>query len=413
MVEQAGAAGWKQRVTAVFIGFNVLASVAVGVTVLATDPAAASSWGFLVGSVPWLLLGLWLWRGGSVPWIVTLASLLSAVPAALTDLVTPGPQPSITALIIALPGVLVLLADRRWAWPSYAVAVLLAEAPLLLDIGTIDDVPDVVLLPLIALVPVGVGWYAERARVRYESDLELALARASAGDRAKSDLLAVVGHELLTPLNAVLGAKQLLDHDDLHPSDRGLLELIETGARDLETSLRGLLELVDQRTVGEVQLAEVELASLLQAVVEANRAQAEQAGTTLHTRVEAGAPPVVTTDGDRVGRALRHLLDNALRFAAGGRVELVLRRVGPGVVLEVIDDGPGITPDRLEQLQEPLVQADMSSTRRHGGLGIGLAQTRLIMTELGGRLTLAPASPRGTRASLALPEHPSHALTAP
>lgn len=225
---------------------------------------------------------------------------------------------------------------------------------------------------------------------RQNDELERARDTAMLASHAKSRFLAMISHELRTPLNAIVGYTELLQDDledpevqeDLgrihHAADR-LLDLI-----DRILALTGLEAHIDP---GDVE--ELDVRALLEEL-----------------RAEKGDRIVVTCDVDRwttwpqhVRGALAHLLDNALRFTTGP----VRLSALPGPLLVVEDDGPGVPPARLTALMTPFTQADMSATRRHEGLGLGLALTGHHVRLLGGELQVLQTAAGGTRFELRLP----------
>jgi PAS domain S-box-containing protein len=213
------------------------------------------------------------------------------------------------------------------------------------------------------------------------------MAESQAANRAKDEFLAVMSHELRTPLTAVLGWTQILRgsrKDDAAVREKGL-EVIERNARSLAQLIEDVLD-VSRILTGKLTLHRkaVELTGVVQAAVEVVRPRAEQKGLTLAVVLEAGEGQV-TGDPSRLQQVFWNLLANAVKFTSeGGRVEVKVERSGAEWQVRVKDTGQGIRAEALPHLFERFWQADGSSTREHGGLGLGLAIVRHLVELHGG-----------------------------
>jgi PAS domain S-box-containing protein len=219
------------------------------------------------------------------------------------------------------------------------------------------------------------------------------IAESQAANRAKDEFLAVMSHELRTPLTAVLGWTQMLRNrkDDAAVREKGL-EVIERNARSLAQLIEDVLD-VSRILTGKLTLHRraVELAGVVQAAVEVVRPRAEQKGVALVVEVGAGQ---VAGDPGRLQQVFWNLLANAVKFTpAGGRVEVRVERVEAEWRVRVRDTGQGIRAEALPHLFERFWQADGSSTREHGGLGLGLAIVRHLMELHGGTVEAESAGP--------------------
>jgi PAS domain S-box-containing protein len=236
---------------------------------------------------------------------------------------------------------------------------------------TADD--ETILLQLARLAAVAI----ENARLMAESQ---------AANRAKDEFLAVMSHELRTPLTAVLGWTQMLRgrKDDAAVREKGL-EVIERNARSLSQLIEDVLD-VSRILTGKLTLHRkaVELPGVVQAALEVVRPRAEQKKVALV--VEPGPPEgQVTGDPSRLQQVFWNLLVNAVKFTPeGGRVEVRLERGEAEWRVRVKDTGQGIRAEALPHLFERFWQADGSSTREHGGLGLGLAIVRHLVELHGG-----------------------------
>lgn len=225
---------------------------------------------------------------------------------------------------------------------------------------------------------------------------ELAAARdaAESASRAKSTFLLNMSHELRTPLNHVIGYAELLretaeelpapamlaDLDKIREAAKGLLGIIDD-VLDLSSLEAGKVD---------VRLESLDLASELDAVLTACRGLAQRRGNRFEVELPADVGPV-RADADRLRQVLFKLLYNAFKFTEQGLVRLEAVRRGDGsagfVELRVSDTGQGLTPAQREGLFQPFAQGDGSSTRRHGGVGLGLAISRRLTRMMGGDLT--------------------------
>jgi PAS domain S-box-containing protein len=230
---------------------------------------------------------------------------------------------------------------------------------------------------------------AEAARVNAEqaqAAAETARAQAEEASRLKDDFLATVSHELRTPLNAILGWAQLLrggTHDDPQELNHGL-ETIERSAKAQAQLIDDLLD-VSRIVAGKLRL-DVKVVELTR-VIEAALASVRPAGDAKGVRITHVLDPdasLVNGDADRLQQIVWNLLSNAVKFTPrGGMVQVVLRRDESQAQLVVSDTGVGIRGTFLPHVFERFRQADASTTRRFGGLGLGLGIVRHL-TELHG-----------------------------
>jgi signal transduction histidine kinase len=227
------------------------------------------------------------------------------------------------------------------------------------------------------------------------------LAEASA---AKDRFLATLSHELRTPLTPLRAGLDLLKAQ----APRELHSVLEAMDRNLIQEGRLIDDLLDiaRITAGKLALETrlTDLEAVLKAAIEtvSPRAQARGQRITLAVR---NALPGLKADPLRLQQVVCNLLDNAVKFSpAGGRIAVAAWRDGGTVSVEVADSGPGIDPDFLPYVFEPFRQADSSSRRQHGGLGLGLAIAQQIVALHGGALTASNASPGpGARFTFAFP----------
>ncbi len=227
---------------------------------------------------------------------------------------------------------------------------------------------------------------AERRRAEQER-AEL-LVREREANRLKDEFLATLSHELRTPLNAILGWTKLLRADAVPAAsvDRAL-EKVERNAQVQTRLVEDLLE-VSRITSGKLRLdlRPIDLVALAGTAIDSIRPTAEARGVTVERQLEAFTLPTVG-DPDRLQQVIWNLLSNAVKFTpAGGVVSVKLTRQDGVDELRVSDTGIGIDPAFLPNVFDTFRQADASSTRTHGGLGLGLSIVRHLVEMHGGEV---------------------------
>jgi signal transduction histidine kinase/ActR/RegA family two-component response regulator len=232
---------------------------------------------------------------------------------------------------------------------------------------------------------------AERKRAEQER-AEL-LVREREANRLKDEFLATLSHELRTPLNAILGWTRLLRGHALPESSiEPALEKVERNAQMQARLVEDLLE-VSRITTGKLRLDSrpVDLVAITRTALESIGPLAENRGLTLERDIADDTMPT-SGDPDRLHQVIWNLLANAVKFTPpGGTVRVTLRRMGEVDELIVSDNGIGIEPSFLPNVFETFRQADASSTRAHGGLGLGLSIVRHLVEAHGGTVTAESA----------------------
>ena len=219
-------------------------------------------------------------------------------------------------------------------------------------------------------------------------------------DRRKDAFLATLSHELRTPLNAVFGWARMLQAGQIGESDRP--RALDAILRNANAQLQLIDDLLDVARIiaGKTRLdvRPVDLPAVIDAALDAVRPAAEGKAIRLHAVIDPSAGPI-TGDPARLQQVVWNLLMNAVKFTPrGGRVQIHLQRVNSHVEIVVSDTGVGIPADVLPVVFERFRQADSSSTREHGGLGLGLALVRHIV-ELHGGTVVARSDGEGKGAT--------------
>ncbi len=216
---------------------------------------------------------------------------------------------------------------------------------------------------------------------------------AEAATRAKDDFLAALSHELRTPLNAILGWTAILRRSPAGADIVGrAVETIERNVRMQSQLVEDILD-VSRIISGKLRLkvSVVDLRTVVTLAVDTVQQAAETKGISLH--VDAETAETVDGDPDRLQQVVWNLLSNAIKFTpSGGSVSLAVVREGDDAVITVGDTGPGIDPELLPHVFDRYWQAEGGTTRRHGGLGLGLAIVRHIVALHGGEVTAANAA---------------------
>jgi signal transduction histidine kinase/response regulator RpfG family c-di-GMP phosphodiesterase len=222
---------------------------------------------------------------------------------------------------------------------------------------------------------------AEEERARLLVREQEARAEAEAANRAKDEFLATLSHELRTPLTSILGWTRLLRSGNLpEESSGGALETIERNARAQSQLIDDLLD-VSRIITGKLRLdvRPLELASIIESVINSVRPAASAKGIEILMNLDNSAGPVMG-DPNRLQQVVWNLLSNAVKFTPNhGRVYVGLTRRRSHVEITVSDTGQGIRADFLPHIFDRFRQADGTTTRVHGGLGLGLAIVRHLL----------------------------------
>jgi len=250
--------------------------------------------------------------------------------------------------------------------------------------------------------------------LRHHASIALQNARLvgdlEAADQLKSEFVSTMSHELRTPLNVIIGYTEMLREGAVGPITGGQLELINR----LDARGRELLELIEATLhVGRLEagrdtleIAAIDLGNLVE-VLQASTAGLPRPSTVRFEWDTPRTPVRVMTDRAKVALVVRNLVSNAFKFTTEGKVVVRLAARGETLVIEVRDTGIGIGAEHLPIIFEMFRQVDSSSTRRFGGVGLGLHIVKRLVDLLGGAIEVDSTPGAGSTFRVRLPHDPA------
>jgi PAS domain S-box-containing protein len=241
---------------------------------------------------------------------------------------------------------------------------------------------------------------SDRKRADAERSMLLAREQSARSDaeratRTKDEFLATLSHELRTPLTAIVGWVRMLRQGGLDDASTGrALEVVDRNTAALKRLVEDILD-ISSITMGQfrIETAPVDLAGVVEQATDSVRHAALAKDITLNVTRDPVMRPVVG-DAGRLQQVVWNLLSNAVKFTpAGGRIDVTLAQTGSYAEIRVRDTGQGIAPEFVPRLFDRFSQQDASTTRQHGGLGMGLAIVRHLVELHGGVVRAESAGP--------------------
>ena len=249
--------------------------------------------------------------------------------------------------------------------------------------------------------------YTDITRQRAEAErLDAARRAAEETTRAKSEFLAVMSHEVRTPMNGVLGLAELLLDTPLSRDQRNSVETILRSGENLMDILNDILDFskIEADRI-ELEAEPFRLNDVVGDMVTLWGSRASEKGLALTLEIEPDCPADLVGDSGRLRQVLSNLIGNAVKFTGHGRIGLAVKaasRAGEEVLIQfaVADTGIGMTAEQQQRLFQPFSQADASTTRKFGGTGLGLVISQRLAERLGGSITVESAQGTGSTFTL-------------
>lgn len=236
--------------------------------------------------------------------------------------------------------------------------------------------------------------------VELNAKLREAVITADQASLVKSTFLANMSHEIRTPMTAILGFAEILKQGETNPSERlNAANIIERNGRHLLALINDILDLSKiEAGKMEVERTDCALNDMLMDIEDMFRFRARDKGIEFKVQLVTPIPSVIQSDPIRLKQAIVNLVGNAIKFTAEGavHVDIGCDREARQLIVQIKDTGPGMAPDSIEKLFTPFTQADVTTTRRFGGTGLGLTITKHLAELLGGGVGVESTPGKGS-----------------
>lgn len=235
-------------------------------------------------------------------------------------------------------------------------------------------------------------------------ELQVARDEAENAGKAKDEFLTAMSHELRTPMNAIMGFTEILLMDERDPGTMETLNIIRESGETLLHLINGILDFAEIET-GHITLVEMNfsLEDMINRVFNQYNEKAENKGLLLELKIDPTVPLSVTGDEYRCQQVIANLVDNAVKFTNEGRVRILCDYYNDTVVISIFDTGIGIPTDKQVTVFSVFSQADMSATREHEGIGLGLTIASKLTEIMGGSISLESTPGTGSTFTIKLP----------
>ncbi len=357
-----------------------------------------------------------------MPWIVHTVSAFSLLLVAYVAANTGGVNSTTLIWLSVLAIVVLMLLDAR-AMAVWVVLILATIFGLVaaIDLGWVSPVAHVgkqgvpwtlmnYLLASLSLMTAVVIYEQMHRQQQQELDQRNAELRAThhaliQAQAHKDEFVAAVGHELRTPMNAILGFNGVLRRELADQPDQ--VEVVDHIRRSTAHLLQVINDILDfsQLQVGKLSLhpTDIGLKALVDEALERYRVRARDKGLVLEAELDPALPPLIHADRQRLQQVLHNLLDNAVKFTEKGHVRLHMRALDGRLRIEVQDSGPGIAPERQAHIFNRFEHADIQTNRAYGGTGLGLALCEKLTRLQGGSIGVQSQPGQGALFWIELP----------